>query len=287
MLKLLKFFLAGTLVAVLVLLVMAINLKIVISSPQRIQKILAESSVYPAVAAGLREGFVKGSAEAEIPSDVLLEAANKVLDDATVTDFMNDLANQFTAAIQPKATSRAVVFHFSSLQTKVIDSLRANDLVPAGDEIPAFTQDKTYDLNNISWLWPILNINLLLVILSVSTLALIGLLLLGGTLASKFGWLGFSFLFAGIMSAISLAFVLFVDAGSLFELVAMKLNLENEKFIVGVKKLIILVMQYERTYLIVAVAALFAIAIVFLVLRGIARKKGPEPVSFESKEKKS
>lgn len=285
--KFIKFCLSTLLALTLLAIVATANLKIILASPTAVQKILSESSVYPAVAAGLREGFVQANAGAEVPEGTLLEAANRILDDATVTAFMDDLTSQFNAAVKPGAKDRTITFRFSVLQSKADQSLRENGLVVAGDEIPKFAEDKVYDLNDNPAFWAILNINLLLAILSVLALALVGLMLLGGTLAQKFKWIASSFMVAGIVTLIEFLFVLLVNVERTFEYISGVSALENEKFLVALKKLLILSFEYEKFFLGISAGILILISIVLLVFSGITKKRSTEPVDFEEKEKKS
>ena len=269
MLKVLKFPIAILLSLVVLMLIGTINLKMFFSSPDTAKSFLNKSGMYPLVAVGVRENLLK----ADVPAGqkgAFLEVANSVLDEGTVKIFVEDIIDQFYANIKNKTSDPKLVIHLSSLSEKMKGALLDPNKALI-DQMPAIT-DRTVDLKQNPFYVTVANLDRTFLYLLVGIVMFSLILLLGDKWSGKLGWFSFSAIFAGLLSGLLTLLFYFGLSERIIQNIIAKAGFEDQKFVLGVKKLILLIADYEKGFYLVATIILFSLFIIFLIVSRLLKK---------------
>lgn len=269
MLKFFKFILAFILSIVILFLVGTINLKMFFTSPDTAKSLLDKSGMYPLVAIGIRENLLKADVPAEQKGS-FLEVANKVLDEGTIQLFVEDIIDQFYADLKSKNSEPKLVIHLQSLSDKMKAGLQGQNKALI-DQMPTVS-DRTVTLSKNPFYITVSNIDKTFLYLIIATAVLSLILLLGESWSAKLGWFSFSALFAGILLGLETLFYYFGLSERMIQNIIAKAGFEDQKFVLGVKKLIVMIADYQKGFYIVAAIAFFALGIIFLIISRLLKK---------------
>jgi hypothetical protein len=221
-------------------------------------------------AAGIRDNIVK-FANLPVDQNQLIEVVNSAINEADLKIFVEDFTDQFYALVNGKNKDGKITIHFASLKTKVMSQLgNSKELTQVVNE-NNYLADREVDLTTNPMLKVLINLNSYLLGFGIATLVLIVLLLLSGNWAQKLIWLGATFLVSGIVFIGELIFYYFGMSQKVLEALAKASGLQDEKFLLGVQKLITSVASFQRIYYLIATGSLIFLGIVFIIIGNLIK----------------
>lgn len=247
------------------LLVTFVNVKMLFSSPDRAKTFLSDSNIYPVAAAGIRDNIVK---YAEVPVDQgkLIEIVNSAVSEADLKIFVEDFTDQFFNVIKGKDKDKKITIHFASLKDKVINQIGGDKEYKALIKENDFLNDRDVDLSKNTFVSILIHINDYVIGFGIATLILILLLLLSGTWAQKLVWLGATFIVSAITFFGELIIYYFGITQKAIEAIAKETNFKDEKFLLGVQKLITSMMDYQKVYYTSVTVGLLILGIALIII---------------------
>ena len=268
--KFLRFLLLLFTVISLFFFISFLNLKIIFSNAETAKKILNDSNLYPVAAAGIRDNIVK-YAQLPVDQDKLIEVVNSAINENDLKVFVEDFTDQFYAIVNGKDKDGKITIHFASLKAKVMDQLGTSAELTQVVNQNNYLADREVDLNTNSMLKVLIHLNGYLIGFGIATIVLIILLLLSGNWAQKLIWLGATFLVSGIAFIGELIFYYFGMSQKVLEALAKESGLQDEKFLLGVQKLITAVASFQRIYYLIATGGLIFLGIVFIIIGNLIK----------------
>lgn len=263
--KITRFFLLILLSSTILTFVTFLNVKLFFMSYDRAQVMLEESNIYPVVAAGIRENLLKNPELPASASGPFMEVANEAITEATIKNFVEDFTKQYYFVINNPGSPRKVTLHFGDLQKNIKDNLSKQKELN-GIKIPDLLKDRDVNLSKDPFTLSLININKILIGLAIAMLVLVLLLLLSGSWAQKLIWLGATFFVAGLGFLFeTLAYYYLLTDQAISNLAKLS-KMRDEKFLLGISKLINYIADYQKIYYTTATIILIVSAIVFIVI---------------------
>lgn len=247
-----------------------LNLKIIFSNAETAKKIINDSNLYPVVAAGIRDNIIK-YAELPVNQNQLIEVVNSAITETDLKIFVEDVTDQFYALVSGKDKDGRITIHFASLKAKVMNRLgNSKELTQVVNE-NNYLADREVDLTTNSVLRVLIHLNTYLISFAIATIVFIVLLLLSGSWAQKIIWLGATLLVSGIAFIGELIFYYFGLSQKVLETLAKESGLKDERFLLGVQKLITSVVSFQRIYYLIATACLVVIGVALIIIGNLIK----------------
>ena len=247
-----------------------LNLKIIFSNNETAKKIINVSNLYPVATAGIRDNIIK-YAELPVDQSQLIEVVNNAINETDLKIFVEDFTDQFYALVNGEDKDGKITLHFASLKAKVMNQLgNSTELTQVVNE-NNYLADREVDLTTNSFLKVLIHLNTYLVSFAIATLFFIVLLLLSGSWAQKLIWLGATFLVSGIAFIGELLFYYFGLSQKVLETLAKESGLKDERFLLGIQKLITSVASFQRVFYLIATATLIILGVVFIVIGNLLK----------------
>lgn len=241
------------------------NAKMLFSSSDTVKGFLNESNIYPVAAAGIRDNIVK-YAEVPVGQSELIEVVNSAITEADLKLFVEDYTDQFYNVVNGKTGSKKITLHFVWLRDKVADKINSNKELKQAVDINNVLSDRELDLSSNSFVSMLIHINNFLIGFGIAIIVFILLLMLSGTWSQKFIWLGAAFIASVTAFIGELAFYYFGISEKAIVNLAKMSNFKDEKFLIGVQKLITIIMEYQKFYYASITIGLVILGIVLIII---------------------
>ncbi len=241
-----------------------LNVKLLFSSTDTAKKILKQSDIYPAAAAGIRNNIVK---YAQLPdNNKLIEVLNNSVTEESIQNFIEDFADQFFATIKPGNKYPHITIHFSWLRDKVNNEIIKDPELKKTANIDQMLADRNLDLSKNIFVKILININKYLLGSGLAIVFFSGLLFLSGNWSQKLAWLGAAFIISTFVLIVEISFYVYGMNEKTVDYLAQLSEFKDEKFIAGVKKLIIELSGYQKNYYIISAVGIFILGIIIVII---------------------
>jgi hypothetical protein len=269
--KIIKLLLTILLATSLFIFVSFLNLKLLFSSADKAKSLFRESNLYSLVATGLRNNL---SEQKDLPMDKgeFLEFSNEAITEDAVQSFSEDYIDQFYSIINTPGKKLAITLHFSSLRENVSQIMVKNNAQNT-PEINKYLADREVDLSKNQFVVVLANLNKELLISLAASLVFAGLLLISGSWSSKFIWIGTGFILAGATFLTETLFYYFGVSEAMIKKVVEVSSLEDEKFVLAAKKLVLTVAESQRSFYLITTIIFIVLCTVFIVVSRLLKRK--------------
>ena len=255
--------------------VTAINIMLLFSSSDMVKKIFSDSNLYPVVAAGIRDNIVK-YAQVPVDQNQLIEIVTAAISEQTVKSFVEDTTDQFFTAIKTKEGKPKITVHLSSFRDLVASKIGSEKDIAQlnkalGEENKEFNintalADRDVDLSKNPFVMLLVNIHKYIIGFGIAALVLIILLLLSGTWTVKLIWLGATFIVSGFAFVGELLLYYIGLSDKTITKLAEMSNFTDEKFILGVKKVLFTITDYQKIYYLSITIGLVVLGIILIII---------------------
>ena len=247
-----------------------LNFRTAVFSADKIRELATESNLYQTVSSIFISEVAKGVKDVE-KKDEIIEKLDAAFSPIVLEGFSTDLVNQVFASMQDPNANPVFTIKYSSLQTDMINSIKA-DLDEETRELINIPQDKEVRVSDNSIVQGFSKVNTALIILAgICMFYLLIILLLSREPGSKLLWIG--------SALISAAILLFIFSAAFYILsqgVINNISLQvDERVIALIKKMLTLAVDEQKIYYIVEIIGSFLLGVILVVI-GKATSKKPE-----------
>jgi len=242
-----------------------VNVKMLFSSPDTAKNFLNQSNIYPVATAGIRDNIVK-YAKVPIDQNELIEVVNNVITENDLKKFIEDFVDQFFNIVNGKTKDKKITLHFAWLKEKVLSEIGNSKELTNTIQANNFLTDREVDLSSNSFVRVLIHLNDYLIGTGAAVIVLLLLLLLSGSWPQKLIWLGAAFIVSAIGFTGELIIYYFGITERVVEGLAKASNFKDEKFLLGVQKLITTIMDYQKVYYTSIAVGLVVLGIVFIIV---------------------
>lgn len=263
--KFLKFILLLLASLSIFLLVTFINVKVLFSSSETAKNFLNQSNIYPVATAGIRDNIVK-YAQVPIDQGQLIEIVNNVITESDLKNFVEDFTDQFFNVVNGKTKAKKITLHFTWLKDKVVNQIKGDKEFSELIKQNNFLTDRELDLSSNSFVTILVHINDYIIGFGVATFVFLLLLLLSGTWSQKLIWLGATFVVSAFAFVGEIIIYYFGVTEKVIANLAKATNFKDEKFLIGVQKLITVIMDYQKVYYMTVAVSLIVLGIALIII---------------------
>ena len=237
-----------------------LNMKFIFSSSETAKKLLNESNLYPVAAAGIRDNIVK-YAEVPVDQSKLIEVVNSAINETDLKNFVEDYTDQFYNVVNGKDKDQKITLHFGWLKEKVMTEIGGNKELAEAANMDNVLADREIDLSKNSFVKMLILLNDYLIGFGIAILVMTIL------------WLGATFIVSGVAFIGELIIYYFGMSQKVLEMLAKESKLEDEKFLLGVQKLITAIVDFQKLYYSVITIGLIVLGIILIIVGKSLKKQ--------------
>jgi hypothetical protein len=270
-------FILGFVFAVIPLL-MLVNIRLTISSPEKAKTLMANSDVYEFLGAGLRETIVK-AANTSVESGQFFEILNESLDNATLKKVTEDSIDQVFAIANNAKAEPKITIKMSMVEDRIRQVINEKNfggdikLLDKNGEVAStlaetpFGGDQVYTIDQFPLAGSLVRFTQGLIISAVSAIVLLIMIFFvsSGSTGARFKWLGGTFFFLGV-SMLGLVLINFFLIPAKIDSIVDIFKLRDPRFIAGATKFVTNLNATQKIPLLIETVVSFIVGIIFVVI---------------------
>lgn len=270
-------FIIGFVFAMVPLLIL-VNLRLTVTSPEKVKVLIADSSVYEFLGAGLRETIVK-AANTSVENGQFFEILNESLDNNTLKKVTEDSIDQVFAIANNAKAEPKITIRMSQVEDRIrqviaeknfggdIKLLGENGQVTSTLGQTPFGGDQVYTVDQLPLAGSLVRFTQGLIISAISAIVLLLIIFLvsSSSAGARFKWLGGTFFFLGV-SILGLVYINFFLIPSKVGSIVGIFELRDPRFIAGATKFVTNLNATQKIPLLIETVVSFVVGIIFIVI---------------------
>lgn len=269
------------------ILMVTLNIRFGLISAPKIKMLASESNIYEIAAGSIREQLA-AQAGNTVSDGQILEIITEAVSSKNLQEVSESGIDSFFNAVNDPEHNSQIIIPTSKLGQDIIqvaeqklgvanlaEAIQSQNLEGAPDVVKMLQEDQVIDLSS----QPIFRVLtqaqylVLAVIIPCIFLTLLLFFIPSDTASGRFAWLGSGFIFSAIGLAAITAFCYFYAVGFTDKIIT-SFDFSDQKIVTGAKRLVALVVDNQKLYLLIETISSFVVGLVLILLgRGVKEEK--------------